>query len=91
MATKKRATASGSRGAEGGGQREMPDVEMNRPVKEGLMEMPTGGEMHGGGATRGAQPATGLGMQGGLMPGESPGGTGGQSESDMPGGGMEST
>ncbi len=91
MATKKkRPTASRQGTAAGGKQGEMTAGDMNRPVKEGLMEMPSGAEMHGGQAGRGGGPAAHAGMQTGLMPGEGTAGGSAQGQ-DMPGGNMEST
>jgi hypothetical protein len=92
MATKKKSAASSrSGGAAGAKKGEMSEGDMNRPVKEGLMEMPTGGEMHGGQGARGPSPGARSGMESGMMPGESGGGPGGPAGSEMPGGGMEST
>jgi hypothetical protein len=68
----------------------MPDGDMNRPFKSGLMEMPSGGDTSSieraqGEASGGPSP-----MEGNLMPGESRAPASG-SLAEMPGGTMTST
>jgi len=78
---------------------DMPGGEMDRPFKEGLMEMPTGGggDMPAGsgaapGTSGGRMTNTRANLEGsGLMPGESACMPSDVQESGMPGGGMNST
>lgn len=81
--------ASGSGGGGRAGKGDMPSGDMNRPVKAGLMEMPTGGETaaghEGGGAPK---PAGSAAAGGNLMPGEGSGATAAPREGEMPGGRM---
>lgn len=86
MATKrKRPTAVSGLGAAGVGPGPMAAADMNRPVGEGLTEMPAG-ETHAG--TGVGAPGVRPIRQGGLMPGENPAGAGGAPEDGMPAGRM---
>ncbi len=90
MATKKQSKGEDeSQAGTTAGQDDMPGGDMHQPVKDGLMEMPGGGETHSsGGGSSGGTKGEGSAMESNPMPGESQGTpAGGQ----MPGGGMSST
>jgi hypothetical protein len=87
--TKKKET-SGSKGGGRAAKDDMPGGEMNRPVKSGMMEMPTGSETAAG-KEHGDTPTPPVPAGGGLMPGEGPGATTAPQAGEMPGGSMSST
>jgi len=87
-------TKAGPNGGSGTGKSDMPTGEMDQPFNEGLMEMPSGGEMAAegpSGMSQGGMTGSHHGMGGGLMPGESSDMSPAPQESDMPSGDMSST